>query len=224
MDTEQKKRLVVLDMDSTFIQQEVIDLIARAAGVGEQVAQITERAMRGEIDFKQSLSERVKLLKDLPVETLEKVREEIDLSQGAERMVKVLQALGHKVAIVSGGFEDVIGPLLKKVGVDFYRANTLETYEGKLTGVTQGPVIDRKAKADALKEFAAQCGVPLAQTVAVGDGANDLDMMALSGLSIAFNAKPLVQAAAKAAITDGNLENVLFLMGITQEEIDSTGL
>ncbi len=224
MDTEQKKRLVVLDMDSTFIQQEVIDLIARAAGVGEQVAQITERAMRGEIDFKQSLSERVKLLKDLPVETLEKVREEIDLSQGAERMVKVLQALGHKVAIVSGGFEDVIGPLLKKVGVDFYRANSLETYGGKLTGVTQGPVIDRKAKADALKEFAAQCGVPLAQTVAVGDGANDLDMMALSGLSIAFNAKPLVQAAAKAAITDGNLENVLFLMGITQEEIDSTGL
>jgi phosphoserine phosphatase len=224
MDTEQKKRLVVLDMDSTFIQQEVIDLIARAAGVGEQVAQITERAMRGEIDFKQSLAERVKLLKDLPVETLEKVRQEIDLSQGAERMVKVLQALGHKVAIVSGGFEDVIGPLLEKIGVDYYRANSFETYKGKLTGVTRGPLIDRKAKADALKEFAARCGVPLAQTVAVGDGANDLDMMALSGLSIAFNAKPVVQAAAKAAINDGNLENVLFLMGITQEEIDSTGL
>jgi len=218
------KRLVVLDMDSTFIQQEVIDLIAKAAGVGEQVAQITERAMRGEIDFKQSLAERVKLLKDLPVETLDKVREEIDLSQGAERMVKVLQALGHKVAVVSGGFDDVIGPLLKKIGVDFYRANSFETHDGKLTGTTQGPVIDRKAKAEALKEFAAQCGVPLAQTVAVGDGANDLDMMALSGLSIAFNAKPVVQAAAKAAITDGNLENVLFLMGITQEEIDSTGL
>jgi phosphoserine phosphatase len=138
--------------------------------------------------------------------------------------VKILHALGHKVAVVSGGFGNVIDPILEKVGVDLFRSNTLESEGDRLTGRTEGAIVDKAAKAQALKEFAHELGIPLAQTVAVGDGANDLDMMAISGLSIAFNAKPIVAQAAKAAIRDGDLTGVLFLMGITQEEIDSTGL
>ena len=218
------QRLVVLDMDSTFIQQEVIDLLATAVGVGAEVAAITERPMRGEIDFKESLAERVALLKGLPVEVLESVRAEIIFSHGAERMVAILHTLDHKVAIVSGGFEDVIAPLLEKVGVDFYRANKLDSDGGRLTGKTTGPIIDRTAKAAALKEFAKELGIPLEHTVAVGDGANDLEMMAISGLSIAFNAKPIVQEAAMVAINDGDLMGVLVHMGITEEEITRTGL
>ncbi|MEJ0014624.1 MAG: phosphoserine phosphatase SerB [Actinomycetota bacterium] len=221
---ESAQRLVVLDMDSTFIKQEVIDLLAATAGVGAEVAAITERSMRGEIDFKESLTERVALLKDLPLSVLDEVRQEISLSTNAERMVNVLHALGHKVAIVSGGFEDVITPLLKKVGVDFIRANRLSTDGYRLTGTVEGVIVDRIGKAEALKEFAAQLGISLKQTVAVGDGANDLEMMAISGLSIAFNAKPIVVQAATVTIVDGDLMGVLFHMGITQEEIDATGL
>jgi phosphoserine phosphatase len=219
-----QKRLVVLDMDSTFIKNEVIDLLAKAAGVGEKVAAITERSMRGELDFQESLAQRVALLKDLPLSAIDNVREDIDFSEGAERLVKILHALGHKVAVVSGGFGNVIDPILEKVGVDLFRSNTLESEGDRLTGRTEGAIVDKAAKAQALKEFAHELGIPLAQTVAVGDGANDLDMMAISGLSIAFNAKPIVAQAAKAAIRDGDLTGVLFLMGITQEEIDSTGL
>jgi len=219
-----QKRLVVLDMDSTFIKNEVIDLLANAAGVGEKVAAITERSMRGELDFQESLAQRVALLKDLPLSAIDNVREDIDFSEGAERLVKILHALGHKVAVVSGGFGNVIDPILEKVGVDLFRSNTLESEGDRLTGRTEGAIVDKAAKAQALKEFAHELGIPLAQTVAVGDGANDLDMMAISGLSIAFNAKPIVAQAAKAAIRDGDLTGVLFLMGITQEEIDSTGL
>ena len=218
------KRLVVLDMDSTFIKNEVIDLLAKAAGVGEKVAAITERSMRGELDFQESLAQRVALLKDLPLSAIDIVREDIDFSEGAERLVEILHALGHKVAVVSGGFGNVIDPILEKVGVDLFRSNTLESEGDRLTGRTEGAIVDKAAKAQALKEFAHELGIPLAQTVAVGDGANDLDMMAISGLSIAFNAKPIVAQAAKAAIRDGDLTGVLFLMGITQEEIDSTGL
>lgn len=218
------KRLVVLDMDSTFIKNEVIDLLAKAAGVGEKVAAITERSMRGDLDFQESLAQRVALLKDLPLSAIDIVREDIDFSEGAERLVKILHALGHKVAVVSGGFGNVIDPILEKVGVDLFRSNTLESEGDRLTGRTEGAIVDKAAKAQALKEFAHELGIPLAQTVAVGDGANDLDMMAISGLSIAFNAKPIVAQAAKAAIRDGDLTGVLFLMGITQEEIDSTGL
>ncbi len=219
-----QKRLVVLDMDSTFIKNEVIDLLAKAAGVGEKVAAITERSMRGELDFQESLAQRVALLKDLPLSAIDNVREDIHFSEGAERLVKILHALGHKVAVVSGGFGNVIDPILEKVGVDLFRSNTLESEGDRLTGRTEGAIVDKAAKAQALKEFAHELGIPLAQTVAVGDGANDLDMMAISGLSIAFNAKPIVAQAAKAAIRDGDLTGVLFLMGITQEEIDSTGL
>ena len=222
--SDDQTRLVVLDMDSTFIKNEVIDLLAKVAGVGEKVAEITERTMRGELDFAESLTERVALLKDLPVSAIEKVREEIDFSDGAERVVKILHAMGHKVAVVSGGFGNVIDPILQNIGVDFIQSNTLESDGNNLTGKTTGKFVDRKGKAEALKEFATELGIPLAQTVAVGDGANDLDMMAISGLSIAFNAKPMVQEAAKAAITNGDLTGILFLMGITQEEIDSTGL
>jgi len=222
--SKKETRLVVLDMDSTFIKNEVIDLLAKVAGVGEKVADITERTMRGELDFQESLAERVALLKDLPVSSFEKVREEISFSDGAERVVKILHALGHKVAVVSGGFGNVIDPLLKEVGIDFVRSNTLESDGETLTGKTVGNIVDKKAKAEALKEFASELGIPLVQTVAVGDGANDLDMMAISGLSIAFNAKPMVQEAAKAAIMDGDLTGILFFMGISQEEIDSTGL
>jgi phosphoserine phosphatase len=218
------QRLVVLDMDSTFIKNEVIDLLAKAAGVGEKVAAITERSMRGDLDFQESLAQRVALLKDLPLSAIDIVREDIDFSEGAERLVKILHALGHKVAVVSGGFGNVIDPILEKVGVDLFRSNTLESEGDRLTGRTEGAIVDKAAKAQALKEFAHELGIPLAQTVAVGDGANDLDMMAISGLSIAFNAKPIVAQAAKAAIRDGDLTGVLFLMGITQEEIDSTGL
>jgi len=218
------QRLVVLDMDSTFIKNEVIDLLAKAAGVGEKVAAITERSMRGDLDFQESLAQRVALLKDLPLSAIDIVREDIDFSEGAERLVEILHALGHKVAVVSGGFGNVIDPILEKVGVDLFRSNTLESEGDRLTGRTEGAIVDKAAKAQALKEFAHELGIPLAQTVAVGDGANDLDMMAISGLSIAFNAKPIVAQAAKAAIRDGDLTGVLFLMGITQEEIDSTGL
>jgi phosphoserine phosphatase len=218
------QRLVVLDMDSTFIQQEVIDLLAAAAGVGEEVAAITERTMRGEIDFKESLASRVALLKDLPLDAINTVRSEISLSTGAERMVNILHALGHKVAVVSGGFENVIAPILQRVGVDFFRANKLGTDSFRLTGKTTGAIIDKVAKAEALREFARELGIPLEQTVAVGDGANDLEMMAISGLSIAFNAKPIVQKAAMAAISDGDLLGVLTHMGITEEAIAETGL
>jgi phosphoserine phosphatase len=222
--SDDQTRLVVLDMDSTFIKNEVIDLLAKVAGVGEKVAEITERTMRGELDFAESLTERVALLKDLPVSAIEKVREEIDFSDGAERVVKILHALGHKVAVVSGGFGNVIDPILQNIGIDFIQSNSLESDGENLTGKTVGKIVDKKGKAEALKEFATELGIPLAQTVAVGDGANDLDMMAISGLSIAFNAKPMVQEAAKAAINNGDLTGILFLMGITQEEIDSTGL
>ena len=211
----QDLRLVVLDMDSTFIQQEVIDLLARHAGVGGEVAAITERSMKGELDFKASLKERVALLAGLPEEIFEEVRSEITLSLGAREMVAKLHDEGHKVAIVSGGFTNVIAPLLEREGLDFFRANTLEVSEGKLTGKTIGQVIDREAKAQYLRELAVLLEIPLSATVAVGDGANDLGMMAISGLSIAFNAKPIVQEQAGSRINNGDLYEVVGLMGIS---------
>ena len=211
------QRLVVLDMDSTFIQQEVIDLLAAHAGVGEEVAAITERSMRGDVDFSASLAQRVALLKGLPVEIFDQVRREISLSRGAQEMVDQLHAAGHKVAVVSGGFENIIHPILRTAGVDYFRANHLESVDGVLTGRTTGALITSLGKAEFLKEIALQLGIPLSQTVAVGDGANDLGMMAIAGLSIAFNAKPKVQAAAMHSINDGNLLQVLGLLGITEQ-------
>ncbi len=211
----QDLRLVVLDMDSTFIQQEVIDLLASHAGVGDAVAAITQRSMRGELDFKASLKERVALLAGLPEEIFEAVRSEITLSRGAREMVAALHDQGHKVAIVSGGFNNVIAPLLRSEGLDFFRANTLDVSEGKLTGKTIGQVIDREAKAAFLRELTSLLEIPLSATVAVGDGANDLGMMEIAGLSIAFNAKPIVQEKAKSSINSGDLYEVVRLMGIS---------
>ncbi len=199
-------------MDSTFIQQEVIDLLANHAGVGAEVAAITERSMRGEIDFKESLTERVALLAGLPETIFDEVREEITLSLGAQEMIAGLHSHGHVVAIVSGGFENVIAPLLVQEKVDYFKANTLEVINGELTGKTVGQIIDRQAKADYLRELAENLDIPLIQSVAIGDGANDLGMMEIAGMSIAFNAKPIVRDFAKARIDDGNLARVLELI------------
>jgi phosphoserine phosphatase len=218
--TRRAKRIVLLDMDSTLIQQEVIDLLADKCGVGEKVAAITESAMRGELDFAQSLTARVKLLADADAEILETVKAGITLTPGARTLIRTLHKLGHKVGVVSGGFLDVIEPLLQELQIDFYRANRLEIADGKLTGNLLGAIVDKKAKADALRDFAASENVNLAQTIAIGDGANDLGMLEIAGLGIAFNAKPAVRAAANSSINSPYLDSVLYLMGITRSEIE----
>ena len=209
------KRLVMLDMDSTLIVQEVIDLLAAKAGVAKEVSAITEKAMTGEIDFSQSLQARVSLLAGLSESMLLAVRNEITLTQGAEKLIQTLHLKGHKVGVVSGGFIDVIEPILKELKIDFYKANKLETIDGKLTGKLEGVIIDRSAKLDALITVATIEGVPMSQTVAIGDGANDLDMIQAAGLGIAFNAKPKVAAAAATTISGSDLSAVLLLMGLS---------
>ena len=214
------KRIVLLDMDSTLIQQEVIDLLAEKCGVGDKVSAITESAMRGELDFAASLNARVKLLAGADAEILQSVKAGITLTPGARTLIRTLHKLGHKVGVVSGGFLDVIEPLLQELKIDFYRANKLEITDGKLTGNLLGAIIDKGAKADALREFAAAENVSLAQTIAIGDGANDLGMLEIAGLGIAFNAKPAVRAAANSSINSPYLDSVLYLMGITRSEIE----
>jgi phosphoserine phosphatase len=211
-----EKHLVVLDMDSTFIKDEVIDLLADRAGVGVQVAAITERSMRGELDFRESLRDRVALLTGLDSGCIADVRSAIRLSDGARELVSSLHAVGSHIAIVSGGFLNVISPLLDELAIDFYLANTLEVIEGRLTGKTTGAIIDKEAKANFLIQTAEKLGLPLDKTVAVGDGANDLAMMAVAGLSVAFNAKPVVQTAAKRVIEDGNLLHILEFLNLPQ--------
>ena len=217
------KKLVVMDVDSTLIQQEVIELLAERAGVRDQVEEITGAAMRGELDFAASLRARVALLEGLPESVISEVQSEIVLTPGARTLVKTLHQLGHSVAVVSGGFAAVIEPLLKELGITHYRANTLEIRDGKLTGQVIDPIIDRAAKAAALKEFAQIEGVQLEQTVAIGDGANDLDMISIAGLGIAFNAKPAVKAAAASSVSAPYLDSVLYLLGITREDIEEAG-
>jgi phosphoserine phosphatase len=218
--TRRVKRVVLLDMDSTLIKEEVIDLLATKIGIGREISQITESAMRGEIDFETSLRKRVALLSGADEKIISDVRMEITLTPGATTLINTLQRLGHKVGVVSGGFLNVIEPLLKDLKVDFYRANQLETKSGKLTGNLVGSIVDREAKAEALKDFAKQEGVALDQTIAIGDGANDLGMIEIAGLGIAFNAKPKVAAAADASISTPYLDSVLYLMGITREEVE----
>lgn len=213
------KKLVVLDVDSTLIQQEVIELLAKHAGVGPQVKEITDRAMNGEIDFAQALRERVLLLAGLPDKIIDQVRNEITLTPGARTLIRTLKKLHHKVGIVSGGFGEVIAPIAQELGIDFIAANRLEIVNGKLTGKTQGEIIDRAGKANALLQFAALADVDLADTVAIGDGANDLDMIALAGLGIAFNAKPVVRASADTSVNTPYLDSVLYLLGIPRSEI-----
>ncbi|CAN2200577.1 SerB Phosphoserine phosphatase [Candidatus Nanopelagicaceae bacterium] len=207
------KRLVQLDVDSTFIQQEAIELLAAKAGVLEEVSRVTEAAMRGELDFSESLRARVALLKGLPEAAIVEVQNEILLTDGADALVKTLHEKGHCVALVSGGFSDILKPLVESLGIKHYRANKLGIANGLLTGTVEGAIVDRAAKADALKSFAAECNVNLQDTVAIGDGANDLDMMEIAGISIAFNAKPVVVQAADYAINEPSLRSVLDLIG-----------
>lgn len=217
------KKLVVMDVDSTLIQQEVIELLGAKAGKGAEIKAVTDRAMAGELDFEASLRARVALLAGLPESVIDEVRSEIVLTPGARTLVTTLKKLGHSVAVVSGGFTAVIEPLLQDLGISHYRANTLEVVDGKLTGNVLGTVVDRAGKATALREFASIEGVSLEQTIAIGDGANDLDMIAAAGLGIAFNAKPAVKAAADSSLSAPYLDSVLYLLGITREEVEEAG-
>ena len=217
------KKLIVMDVDSTLIQQEVIELLAAKAGVQEQVVAITESAMRGELDFAESLRARVALLKGLPESVIAEVQTEVSLTPGARTLVQTLHKLGHIVALVSGGFTEVIKPIAADLNIAHYRANSLEISDGLLTGKVQGTIVDRAGKAEALREFAAIEGVSLEQTIAIGDGANDLDMISIAGLGIAFNAKPAVKAAADSSVSAPYLDSVLYLLGITREEVEEAG-
>jgi phosphoserine phosphatase len=209
------KRIVMLDMDSTLIEQEVINLLGQSAGQSNEIAQITEKAMAGDLDFKSALIKRVALLKGLDQESLHRVRDQITLTKGAKKLIEELHHQGHKVGVVSGGFIEVIEPILKSLKIDFYRANKLKIEKGVLTGEIDGPIIDSHAKRIALEDFATQEGISLEQTVAIGDGANDLEMIKAAGLGIAFNAKPKVAAAADTTISNQDLSTVLLLMGIS---------
>ncbi|WP_026118657.1 phosphoserine phosphatase SerB [Nocardiopsis salina] len=214
------KHLIVMDVDSTLIQGEVIELIAAHAGCADEVARVTEEAMRGELDFEESLRRRVALLEGLDASALDRVRDEVELTPGARTLVRTLKRLGYECGIVSGGFTQITDGLVESLGLDYSAANTLEIVDGKLTGRLLGPIIDRKGKAVTLEQFATEAGVPLSQTVAVGDGANDLDMLQTAGLGVAFNAKPVVRRQADAAVNVPYLDTIAYILGVTREEID----
>jgi phosphoserine phosphatase len=218
------RRLVVMDVDSTLIQQEVIELLAAHAGKEAEVAEVTERAMRGEIDFAASLRMRVACLEGLDVSVVDAVREAVELTPGAWTLCRTLHRLGFTLALVSGGFLEVVGPLAAELGIAHVRANRLQVVHGRFTGRLLGPVVDRAAKATALRDFAAAEGLPLHRTVAIGDGANDLDMIAAAGLGIAFNAKPVVREQADAALNVPYLDAVLPLLGITRDDVEEADL
>ena len=215
------KHLIVLDADSTLLQGEVIDLLAEQCGCGAQVAAITEAAMAGEIDFEQALRQRVQLLAGLDQSALDKVRQSLLLTPGARTLVRTLKRLGYETAVVSGGFSQLIEPLVKELEIDHLAANELEMKDGALTGGLRGPIVDRAGKAEALIRFAAAAGVPRSRTIAVGDGANDLDMLAAAGLGIAFNAKPLVRQAADTSLSVPFLDAILFLLGISRGDVET---
>jgi phosphoserine phosphatase len=212
------RRLVVFDMDSTLIDAEVIDELAKAAGVGEQVAAITERAMRGELDFQASFRERMALLKGLPESTLEQVAQSLRLTEGAETLISQLRRLGYKTAILSGGFTYFAERLQRHLGIDYVYANTLLIKGGVVTGEVQEPIVDGQRKADLLRELAQREGISLEQTIAVGDGANDLPMLSIAGLGVAFRAKPLVKQSAKQAISTLGLDGILYLLGFRDRD------
>jgi phosphoserine phosphatase len=214
-------RLIVMDVDSTLVQGEVIEMLAEHAGCLKQVAEVTEAAMRGELDFEQSLRERVALLEGLDASALDRVYESIVLAPGARTLVRTLKRLGYRFAIVSGGFTQVTDRIAEDLGIDFAAANELEVVDGRLTGRILGPVVDRAGKATALRRFAEEVGVSAAATIAIGDGANDLDMLSAAGLGIAFNAKPVVQQAADTAVNVPYLDAILYLLGISREEVEA---
>jgi phosphoserine phosphatase len=215
------KRLIVFDVDSTLIQGEVIEMLAERAGAGEAVAAITEAAMRGEIDFAESLHQRVATLAGLPAEVIDEVADLVELTPGARTTIRTLRRLGFHCGVVSGGFRQVIDPLAHELMLDFVAANELEVVDGRLTGRVVGPIIDRAGKAKALRDFANQAGVPMEQTVAVGDGANDIDMLNAAGLGVAFNAKPALREVADASLNHPYLDTVLFILGVTRAEIEA---
>lgn len=206
--------LVVLDVDSTLIEDEVIELLAAEAGSAERVAEITFRAMNGELDFEQSLRERVATLAGLSSSVFDTVRERVSVTRGVPEMVKAVQDAGGRVAVVSGGFHEVIDPIADALGLDHWRANRLGVVDGRLTGEVVPPVIDAAAKADALREWAALADLPLSQTVAVGDGANDLPMMAICGLAVGFDAKAPVRDEANVLLDVRDLSMLLPLLGL----------
>jgi phosphoserine phosphatase len=212
------KRLVVLDVDSTLIRDEAIDVLAARAGVAEEVERITEQTTAGEIEFAEALRSRVALLRGLPESVLAEVRDELRLTPGARTLVRTLRRLGYLVGVVSGGFTYFTDRFVEELGLDFAAANELEIVDGAVTGRVLGPVIDRAGKAAALREFAEKYGVPLAQTVAIGDGANDIDMLEQAGLGVAFNAKAAARGAADAALNLPYLDTVLFVLGISRDE------
>ena len=214
------RRLVVMDVDSTLIQDEVIELLASHAGREQEVAAVTERAMRGELDFAQSLHERVACLAGLDESVIADVRAAVRLTPGARTLVRTLRRLGFTVALVSGGFAEVVVPLAESLHIEHVRANRLEVTDGRLTGRVLGPVVDRAGKAAALRSFAAAEQLPLSRTIAIGDGANDLDMLDAAGLGIAFNAKPVVREQADTSVTVPFLDAVLYLLGIPREEVE----
>jgi phosphoserine phosphatase len=214
-------RLVVMDVDSTLVSGEAIDLLAARAGCAAKVAELTAATMRGELDFAAALRERVALLAGLDASVIEDVRAELRLAPGARTLIRTLRRLGYKCGIVSGGFTQFTDVLAADLGLDYAAANTLEIADGKITGQVSGPIIDRAGKATALRDFAARSGVPLSQTVAVGDGANDLDMIAAAGLGIAFNAKPAVRDAADASLSVPHLDAILHLLGISRDDVEA---
>ncbi|MFE4228491.1 phosphoserine phosphatase SerB [Arthrobacter sp. NPDC056886] len=208
------RKFLIMDVDSTLIQQEVIELLAAYAGKREEVTAVTEAAMRGELDFAQSLHARVAVLAGLPADVVERVRAEVRLTEGAAELVAAFQAAGHAVAVVSGGFNQILRPIAEDLGLHHWIANELEIADGALTGKVLGDVIDRAAKEKYLREWAAAEGIPMEHTIAVGDGANDLDMLGAAGIGIAFNAKPAVRAAADAAVNLPYLDAVRFIAGV----------
>lgn len=214
-------RLIVMDVDSTLIQGEVIEMLAAHAGCEEEVREVTEQAMRGELDFAESLRARVALLEGLDASAFEQVYADVVLAPGARTLIRTLKRLGYRFAMVSGGFTAITDRIAADLGIDYALANELEVVDGRLTGRVVGEVVDRPGKATALRRFAADAGVPISATVAIGDGANDLDMLAAAGLGIAFNAKPVVQQAAHTAVNVPYLDSIAYLLGITREEIEA---
>ena len=214
-------RLIVMDVDSTLIQGEVIEMLAARAGCEDEVARVTGQAMRGEIDFAESLRARVALLEGLSAESLDQVYDELVLAPGARTTVRTLKRLGYRFAIVSGGFSQITDRLAADLDIDFAAANELEISDGRLTGRLVGEIVDRAGKAAALRRFARRTGLPEAAVIAIGDGANDLDMLSVAGMGIAFNAKPVVQRAADTAVNVPYLDAIMYLLGISREEIEA---
>ena len=214
-------RLIVLDVDSTLIQGEVIEMLAAHAGHEAEVAAVTEQAMRGEIDFESALRSRVRLLAGLDAGVLDQVYDDIVITPGARTMVRTLRRLGYRFAVVSGGFTHITDRLAEDLGIHYSRANELEIVDGRLTGEIVGDVVDREGKAQALREFAEKVGVPDAAVIAIGDGANDLDMLNAAGLGIAYNARPVVQQAADTSVNVPYLDAIMYLLGISREEIEA---